>query len=104
MIVEAILKEEELIRQESEAKGEARGIEQGIEKGIRAQRQILLQLLHFRFPATVEEESKKYSAYLARIHNLDHLTELVNQLLIALTLAAFEEKVLAYLPKEQEQK
>lgn len=111
MIVEAILKEEEQIRQESEAKGEARGlqigeargIEQGIEKGMRAQRQILLQLLHFRFPSIVEEESKKYAAYLARIHNLDLLTELVNQLLIAPTLAAFEEKVLAYLPKEQEQ-
>ena len=32
------------------------------------------------------------------------LTELVNQLLIAPTLAAFEEKVIACLPEEQEQK
>ncbi len=32
------------------------------------------------------------------------LTEPINQLLMAPTLAAFEEKVLKYLPKEQEQK
>lgn len=38
------------------------------------------------------------------IQSLDPLTEPVNQLLIAPTLAAFEEKVLAYLPKELEQK
>lgn len=92
MIVEAILKEEEQIRKE--------GIDIG--KFI-AQRQTLLQLLHFRFPSTVEE-SEKYTTYLARIQNIDHLTELVNQLLIAPNLAAFEEKVLTYLPKEQEQK
>lgn len=99
MIVEAILKEEEQIRQESEAKGEARGIEQGI----LAQRQTLLQLLPFRFPAAVEE-SAKYTVYFQQIHNLDHLTGLVNQLLTAPTLAAFEEELLTWLPGEQEKK
>ena len=50
------------------------------------------------------EEDAKYTAYFARIHTIDPLTELVNQLLSAPTLAAFEEKVIAYLPREQEQK
>ena len=79
-------------------------IEEGIDIGkLITQRLTLLKLLHFRFPVTVEED-KKYTAYLARIDTLDPLTELVNQLLSAPTLAAFEEKVIAYLPKEQEQK
>ena len=105
MIVEAIHKEEEQIRRESEARGEARGEAKGEAKGILAQRQTLLQLLQFRFPATAaKEESEKYTAYFAQIDNLDLLTQLVNQLLIAPTLAEFEEKLIGYLPKDQTQK
>ena len=82
-----------------EARGEARG-------KLLAQRQTLLQLLLFRFPATAEEEeeSEKYTAYFAQIDNLDQLTQLVNQLLLAETLAEFEEKVIGYLPKDEEKK
>ena len=80
--------------------GEARGIEQG---KLIAQRQTLLQLLHFRFP-DAGEENEKFVAYFQQLQNLHHLTELVNQLLTAPTLAAFEENVLAYLPKDDAQK
>ena len=43
-------------------------------------------------------------AVTSNIHNLDDLIELVNQLLIAETLAEFEEKVIGYLPKDEEKK
>jgi hypothetical protein len=44
------------------------------------------------------------TAYLAQIDSLDTLTQLVNQLLIAETLAEFEQKLLGYLPKDEAQK
>ena len=96
MIVEAILKEEEEIRKE--------GKKEGIEEGkLIAQRQIMVQLLHHRFPILTEEEQKKHVAYLAQVDSLDTLTQLINQLLTAETLAEFEQKLLGYLPKDEEQ-
>ena len=102
---------------EGEAKGKKEGIDIGKKEGIQigeergeargkliAQRQIMVQLLHHRFPIPSEEEQKKYTAYLAQIDNLDALTQLVNQLLTAETLAEFEQKLLGYLPKDEAQK
>jgi len=43
------------------------------------------------------------TAYLAQIDSLDTLTQLVNQLLTAETLAEFEQKLLGYLPKDKAQ-
>ena len=99
MIVEAILKEEDEIRRQERTEGN----KEGLEKGALAQRQTILKLLHFRFPASVEE-SEKYIAYLARIHDLDTLAQLVNHLLTAETLAEFEQNLLGYLPKDEAQK
>ena len=99
--------------QEGEAKGKKEGIDIGKKEGIQigeargkliAQRQIMVQLLHHRFPILSEEEQKKYVAYLAQIDSLDTLTQLVNQLLTAETLAEFEQKLLGYLPKDEVQK
>ena len=99
--------------QEGEAKGKKEGIDIGKKEGIQigeargkliAQRQIMVQLLHHRFPILSEEEQKKYVAYLAQIDSLDTLTQLVNQLLTAETLAEFEQKLLGYLPKDEAQK
>ena len=50
------------------------------------------------------KKTKKYAAQLEQIHSLDTLTQLVNQLLIAETLAEFEQKLLGYLPKDEAQK
>lgn len=85
--------------------GKKEGIDIGVEKGkLIAQRQTILQLLHYRFPLSTEEESKKYATYLAQIDNLDILIQLVNHLLTASTLAEFEEKLRVYLPKNEVQK
>ena len=104
MLMTAIERDREQLLKTGEARGiqlgEARGIEQG---KLIAQRQTLLQLLHFRF-AVADEENEKFVAYFKQLQNLHHLTQLVNQLLTAPTLAAFEENVLAYLPKDDEQK
>ena len=90
---------------EGEVRGEARGVQIGEARGkLIAQRQIMVQLLHHRFPILTEEEQKKYTAYLAQIDSLDTLTQLVNQLLTAETLAEFEQKLLGYLPKDEAQK
>ena len=80
------------------------GKKEGIEQGkLIAQRQTLLQLLQFRFPSTVEER-ERYITYLAQIHDINSFTQLVNQLLIAPALAEFEQKLISYLPKDEEQK
>ena len=85
--------------------GEAKGKKEGIEEcKLIAQPQIIVQLLHYRFPISTEEEQKKYTAYLAQIDSLDTLTQLINQLLTAETLAEFEQKLLGYLPKDEAQK
>ena len=98
----------ETMAQEWIEEGKKEGIDIGKKEGIEqgkliAQRQTLLQLLQFRFPSTVEE-SERYITYLAQIHDINSLTQLVNQLLIAPTLAEFEQKLISYLPKDEEQK
>ena len=98
----------ETMAQEWIEEGKSRGIQIGEARGeargkLIAQRQIMVQLLHYRFPISTEEEQKKYTAYLAQIDSLDTLTQLINQLLTAETLAEFEQKLLGYLPKDEEQ-
>ena len=62
-----------------------------------------LPLITLPKPTTIEE-NKKYAAQLEQIDDLDTLTQLVNQLLTAETLAEFEQKLLGYLPKDEPQK
>lgn len=84
-------------------KGVEEGIEKGIEKGIEAQRQTLLRLVEWRFSLS-EEAQQAYAQQLARIHNLDHLLHLVDQLLTMQTSAAFDQAILAYLPNDEKSK
>ena len=80
--------------------GREEGIEQGREegKGI-AQRQTLSRLLAKRFPETLQE-SKMFADYFAQISDFDTLIELIDHLLLAPTVAAFEEQLKTFLPKE----
>ena len=96
MIVEAILKEEDEIRKESEARGETKG-------KLLSQRQTLLRLLAKRFPETLEQ-TEKFTAYFDQISDFEALIDLIDDLLIAPTLAAFEEALKPLLPKDEEQK
>lgn len=83
-------------------KGIEQGIEQGIEKGkLLAQRGNLQRLLPHRFPLTSEQQ-ELFTHKFARIGNADQLAQLVDQLLTAPTLAAFEQAVLACLPPAEQ--
>ena len=97
MIVEAILKEEDEIRKESEARGEARGKKEG---KLLSQRETLLRLLAKRFPETLEQ-TEQFTAYFDQISDFDALVDLIDHLLIAQTLAAFEEALKPLLPKDE---
>lgn len=77
------------------------GIEKGIEKGIAAQRQTLLRLAEWRFALSPEAESA-YAQQFARIHNVDHLLQLLDQLLATEDRAMFDQALLAYLPRTDE--
>ncbi len=68
-----------------------------MEKGVAAQRQTLLHLARWRFALPVEAE-QRYAQQLAQIHNLDHLVQLVDQVLLTETVAEFDKALLAYLP------
>ena len=112
MIVEAILKEEDEIRKEGigigKLEGKKEGIEEGIEKGIEkgkllSQRQTILRLLAKRFPETLEQ-TEQFTAYFDQISDFDALVDLIDDLLIAPTLTAFEEALKPLLPKDEEQK
>ena len=105
MIVEAILKEEDEIRKESEARGKREGKKEGIEEGIDigrllSQRQTLLRLLAKRFPETLEQ-TEQFTAYFEQISDFDALVDLIDHLLIAPTLAAFEEALKPLLPTDE---
>jgi hypothetical protein len=88
--------------EEGKAIGKKEGFDIGKKEGIDigkqvAQRQTLLHLLQWRF-APSEEERTRYAAQLEQIQNLDHLLQLVDQLLMATTLAEFAQKLHAFLP------
>ena len=79
--------------------GKKEGIYIGKKEGIAAQRQTLLHLLQWRFPLTPAAQ-QTYAQQVARIDNLDHLLQLVNQLLISQDATAFDQALLSYLPPE----
>lgn len=109
MIVEAILKEEEKILKEGMQIGETRGVQIGEARGVQigeargklvAQRQTLLRLLTKRFPDTLEQ-TEQFTAYFDQIANFDDLVQLIDDLLLAPTLGAFEEQLQPFLPTSE---
>ena len=76
--------------------GKKEGVAQGM---VTAQRQTLLHLLQWRFPLAPAAQ-QTYAQQVARIDNLDHLLQLVNQLLISQDATAFDQALLSYLPPE----
>ena len=79
-------------RQKIYRKGEA----SGLAKGVEAQRQTLLQFIHWRFQ-TSEEEQKQVAQQLTQINDLQQLTELSEHFLQATTLGEFTKRIAAYL-------
>jgi hypothetical protein len=75
------------------------GFAKGIEKGkLAAQRQTVLRLIQWRF-APPEADYTYYAAQLDQITNLDHLTQLVDQLLTSATHTEFAHTLQGYLPE-----
>ena len=112
MLMTAIEKDREGLLKTGEEIGEARGVQIGEARGVQigeargkllAQRQTLLQLLRWRFQPSAEE-GEQYALLLEKISDLDHLTQLIDQLLTSSMPEEFEQKLLTYLPKDEEQK
>jgi hypothetical protein len=76
--------------------GKKEGVAQGM---VTAQRQTLLHLLQWRFPLAPAAQ-QTYAQQVARIDNLDHLLQLVNQLLTSQEITDFDQALLSYLPPE----
>ena len=77
------------------------GKKEGIEQGkLLSQRQTLLRLLAKRFPETLEQ-TEKFAAYFEQISDFEALVDLIDHLLIAPTLAAFEETLKPLLPADE---
>ncbi len=73
-------------------KGREQGLEQGLEKGSQAQRQTLLRLLEWRFHPS-DSQQAEYTRQMALIADLQLLTQLIDHLLAAPTLADFDERL-----------
>ena len=82
-------------------KGLEEGMEKGLEKGLAAQRQTLLRLLEWRFPLA-EAQKAAYHQQVARLNDLPLLTQLIDHLLAAQTLAEFDVKLLTSLSTANE--
>ena len=85
--------------------GKQAGIDIGKKEGIAegkllSQRQTLLRLLTKRFPETLEQ-TEQFTAYFDQISDFDALVDLIDHLLIAPTLAAFEEELKPLLPADE---
>ncbi len=83
-----------------------RGFEQGVEKGIEkgqilTQAKMLQKVLSHRFSLTTEQQ-EQFTRNFAKIANADQLEQLVDHLLVAPNLAAFEQAVLACLPPTEQ--
>lgn len=77
-------------------------IDKGIEKGkLIAQAKTLQQVLSHRFSLTTEQQ-EQFTRNFAKIANADQLAQLVDHLLAAPNLAAFEQAVLACLPPAEQ--
>ena len=96
MLVKALERERDTLRQEGYDLGEKQGIEKG---KLEAQRQTILRLVQWRFAPTADEQAH-YAAHLDRIDNLEALLHLVDQVLAQPTLAAFAETLQVHLPPE----
>ena len=83
-------------KDEGRAEGLEQGIEQGIEQGLNAQRQTLLHLLNWRFQIP-EVQQIAYHQQFNQIRDLTLLTRLVDDLLSAQELTAFDQKLQATL-------
>jgi hypothetical protein len=89
-------------RQKIYRKGQAEGEAAGLAKGVEAQRQTLLQFIHWRFQ-TSEEEQTQVAQQLAQIQNLQQLAELSQLFLQMATLDEFTKWVATYLPSHNPQ-
>ena len=89
-------------RQKIYRKGQVEGEAAGLAKGVEAQRQTLLQFIHWRFQTT-EEEQKQVAQQLTQINDLQQLTELSELFLQAATLDEFTKRIAAYLPSHNSQ-
>jgi len=94
MLVATLEQERQKIYQKGEASGLAKGVE--------AQRQTLLQFIHWRFQ-TSEEEQKQVAQQLTQINDLQQLTELSELFLQVATLDEFTKRVAVYLPSHNSQ-
>lgn len=88
-------------KEEGRAEGLERGLEEGLEKGLEAQRQTLLRLLDWRFPLS-ETQKTGYRQQIVQVTDLRLLTQLINHLLAAQTLAEFDGNLLAFLSPAQD--
>lgn len=75
------------------------GEKEGIEQGIAAQQQTLLRLLQWRF-ALSPITQQHYAQQVARIHNLEHLLQLVDQALTLSTITQFDQALATCLPAD----
>ncbi len=75
----------------------AQGAAEGVAKGVEAQRQMLLQFIHWRFQSN-EVEQTHMEQQLAQVNDLQQLSELSEIFLQVATLAEFNERLVAYLP------
>ena len=96
MLIKALERERDTLRQEGYDLGEKKGFEKG---KLEAQRQTILRLLQWRFAPSPEEQAH-YAAQLERIDTLASLLHLVDQVLAQPTLAAFAEALQPHLPPE----
>ena len=76
--------------------GKKEGIDVGKREGIDAQQQTLLRLLQWRFALTAEAQ-QHYVQQVVRIHNLEHLLQLVDQALTLSSITQFDQALATYL-------
>jgi hypothetical protein len=106
MLVATLEQERKKIYQQGKTvgltEGRAEGEATGLAKGVEAQRRTLLQLTHWRFH-TSDEEQAKIAQQLAQIHSLQQLTELTDIFLQVTALDEFTKRVATYLPSHKPQ-
>ncbi|MFZ4664155.1 MAG: hypothetical protein ACOYNY_44560 [Caldilineaceae bacterium] len=94
--------ERKKIYQQGKDVGLTEGEAAGLAKGAEAQRQTLLQFVHWRFH-TSEEDQTKVAQKLAQIHSLQQLMELSEHFLRAATLDEFTKQIATYLSSHKPQ-
>jgi len=102
MLVATLEQERKKIYQQGKDAGLTEGKAAGLAKGAEAQRQTLLQFVHWRFQTT-DAEQAKLAQQLAQINDLQQLTQLSELFLQATTLGEFTQRIAAYLPPHHPQ-